>query len=67
MRIVILFLVGIISYLIVVLPGYFLYFSNESKVDTGSEKNEKIRTDSLSKPIDKLSMSNPGDAPVPKK
>ena len=63
MRITIIFFVGILSYLVVVLPGYYFI------VQEGAEKISKFGTltellvveDAKSSP--KQSVVNPGDAP----
>ena len=56
MRIVIIVIVGILSYLVVVLPGYFFIVPRDTELPVDDTVN--IST--------KLSVANPGDAPSPK-
>ena len=56
MRIVIIVIVGILSYLVVVLPGYFFIVPRDAELPVEDAVNTST----------KLSVANPGDAPSPK-
>ena len=64
MRIAMIAVVGILSYLLVLLPGYFLFVSVDEE---DSEVNETLAElparSSAAKTTEKLPLTNPGDAP----
>ena len=67
MRITIIVVVGILSYLLVLLPGYFLFVSTDDEESTVTESlGELPDSSSKTKTTEKLTLSNPGDAPPPK-
>ena len=67
MRIAIIAVVGILSYLLVLLPGYFLFVSadeEESAVtETLAELPASSSTTKTTKTTEKLPLTNPGEAP----
>ena len=67
MRITIIAVVGILSYLLVLLPGYFLFVSADDEESTVTESlAELLESSSTAKTTEKLPLTNPGDAPPPK-
>ena len=65
MRITIIAVVGIISYLLVLLPGYFLFVSeNEEKSMITETLVELPASSSTPKKTPKLTLNNPGEAPL---
>ena len=67
MRITIIAVVGILSYLLVLLPGYFLFFSEDDAKSEVTELLTKVlESGSGAKSSEKLTLTNPGDAPPPK-
>ncbi|MEC7887800.1 MAG: hypothetical protein VYD14_09150 [SAR324 cluster bacterium] len=67
MRITIIAVVGILSYLLVLLPGYFLFFSEDDAKSEVTELLTKVfESGSGDKSAEKLPLTNPGDAPPPK-
>ena len=59
--------VGILSYLLVLLPGYFLFVSTDDEESTVNESlAEPPESSSTNKTTEKLTLTNPGDAPPPK-
>ena len=64
MRIVIIAVVGILSYLLVLLPGYFLFVSADEEESAVTETLSELPASSpIAKTTEKLSLTNPGDAP----
>ena len=67
MRIAIIAVVGILFYLLVLVPGYFLFVSEDDAESVVTEKlAELLESGSLEKSAEKLTLANPGDAPPPK-
>ena len=67
MRIAIIAVVGILSYLLVFLPGYFLFVSVDEEESAVSETLAEIPVSSSeAKTREKLPLVNPGEAPPPK-
>jgi len=66
MRIAIIAVVGILSYLLVLLPGYFLFVSADEETTVTETLAELPESSSTAKTTEKLPLSNPGDAPPPK-
>ena len=67
MRITIIVVVGILSYLLVLLPSYFLFVSTDDEDSTVTESLAELpESSSTTKTIQKLTLTNPGDAPPPK-
>ncbi len=67
MRITIIAVVGILSYLLVLLPGYFLFFAEDDAKSEVTELLTKVlESGSGAKSDEKLPLTNPGDAPPPK-
>jgi len=65
MRIVIIIIFGIFSYLVVLIPGYFLFFPGGKEFF--SEKDiEKVSVENSEKKAKQLPLKNPGDEPPPK-
>ena len=67
MRIAIIAVVGILSYLLVLVPGYFLFVSEDDTESTVTETLGKLLGSSSSdKSAEEPPLTNPGDAPPPK-
>tara|TARA_B100001142_G_scaffold161803_1_gene161960 strand:+ start:224 stop:427 length:204 start_codon:yes stop_codon:yes gene_type:complete len=67
MRIVIIIVFGILSYLLVLLPGYFLFVLEDGEKSVVTETlAELFNSSSESKSAETMPMTNPGDAPPPK-
>ena len=67
MRIVIIIVFGILSYLLVLLPGYFLFVLEDGEESVVTETlAELFNSSSESKSAEKMPLTNPGDAPPPK-
>ena len=66
MRIVIILIVGILSYLIVVLPGYFFIVPRDAEMFSGNWTLTDLPVAEDANTSTKLSVANPGDAPPPK-
>ena len=67
MRIVIIIVFGILSYLLVLLPGYFLFVLEDGEESVVTETlAELFNSSSESKSAGTMPMTNPGDAPPPK-
>ena len=67
MRIAIISVVGILSYLLVFLPGYFLFVSVDEEESGVSETLAELPASiSADKTSEKLPLINPGEAPPPK-
>ena len=67
MRIVIIIVFGILSYLLVLLPGYFLFVLEDGEESVVTETlAELFNSSSESKSTETMPMTNPGDAPPPK-
>ena len=67
MRIAIIAVVGILSYLLVLLPGYFLLVSEDEEESAVTETLVELPTSSATaKTTKKLPLTNPGEAPPPK-
>ena len=66
MRIVIIVIVGILSYLVVVLPGYFFIVPRETNMFSGNWSLTELPVEDGADTSAKLSVANPGDAPLPK-
>ena len=67
MRIAIIAVVGILSYLLVFLPGYFLFVSVDEEESAVIETlAEHPVSSSAAKTTEKLPLINPGEAPSPK-
>ena len=64
MRIVIMVFVGIISYLVVVLPGYYFIVPEGTEKISNLVTLKELPTENAAKSKSKLSVANPGDAPV---
>jgi len=65
MKIVIILLFGILSYLIVLIPGYFLFFSEGTDIFPNKDIN-KISSEDSDNKAKQLPLKNPGDEPPPK-
>jgi len=64
MRIAIIAVVGILSYLLVLLPGYFLFVSSDEEESAVTETLAELPTSSSTgKTTEKLPLTNPGEAP----
>ena len=64
MRIVIIAFVGILSYLLVLLPGYFLFVSADEEDSAVTETLAELPvSSSTAKTTEKLPLINPGEAP----
>ena len=64
MRIAIITVVGILSYLLVLLPGYFLFVSADEEESAVTETLAELPgTSSTAKTTEKLPLTNPGEAP----
>jgi hypothetical protein len=66
MRITIIAVVGILSYLLVLLPGYFLFVSEDDESAVTETLAELPESNLAAKSAEKLPLTNPGDAPPPK-
>ena len=66
MRIVIIVIVGILSYLVVVLPGYFFIVPRDAKMLSDNWTLTELLVQDAVNTSTKLSVANPGDAPSPK-
>ncbi|MBC8259042.1 MAG: hypothetical protein H8E38_08495 [SAR324 cluster bacterium] len=67
MRIAIIAVIGILSYLIVLLPGYFFIVPQTPDEEPADNKTiTKVTQEKDSKKQSKLTIANPGDAPPPK-
>ena len=67
MRIVIIIVFGILSYLLVFLPGYFLFVLEDGEESVVTETlAELFNSSSESKLPETMPITNPGDAPPPK-
>ena len=66
MRIAIIVIVGILSYLVVVLPGYFFIVPRDANMFSGNWRLTELPMDDGANTSTKLSVTNPGDAPPPK-
>ena len=65
MRITIIAVVGILSYMFVLLPGYFLFVSEDEKESAITETLAELPANSSSaKTAVKLPLINPGEAPL---
>ena len=65
MRIAIIVIIGIFAYLIVLIPGYFFIVPDE-KVNLSDNTSVQLHSDSTAGKSSEQSISNPGDAPLPK-
>ena len=64
MRIAMIAVVGILSYLLVLLPGYFLLVSVDEEESAVTETLAKLpASSSTAKTLEKLPLTNPGEAP----
>ena len=64
MRIAIIAVVGILSYLLVLLPGYFLFVSADDEESAVTETLAEFpASSSVDKTTEKLPLTNPGEAP----
>jgi hypothetical protein len=64
MRIAIIAVVGILSYLLVLLPGYFLFVSADEEESAVTETLAELpASSSTTKTTEKLPLTNPGEAP----
>ena len=64
MRIAVIAIVGILSYLLVFLPGYFLFVSGDAeKPEASVTSTEKTDNTSVAKLAEKPPLANPGEAP----
>ena len=67
MRIVIIIVFGILSYLLVFLPGYFLFVLEDGEESVVTETlAELFNSSSESNSAETMPLTNPGDAPRPK-
>ena len=67
MRIVIIIVFGILSYLLVLLPGYFLFVLEDGEESLVTETiAELFNSSSESKSDETMPLTNPGDAPPTK-
>ena len=67
MRIVIIIVFGILSYLLVFLPGYFLFVLKDGEESVVTETlAELFNSSSESKSAETTPLTNPGAAPPPK-
>ena len=65
MRITIIAVVGIISYLLVLLPGYFYFFLEDEGKSVITETLVEIpASSSKAKTTAKMPLTNPGEAPL---
>ena len=65
MRIIIIAVVGILSYLLVLLPGYYLFVSEDDEGSAITEiPTELPSSSSKVKTTAKLPLTNPGEAPL---
>ena len=65
MRITLITFVGILSYLLIILPGYLLFVSEDEKVSEITETlNEIPVSSSTAKTTVKMTITNPGEAPL---
>ena len=66
MRIVIILIVGILSYLVVVLPGYFFIVPRDAEMLSDNWTLTELLVKDAVNTSTKLSVANPGNAPSPK-
>ena len=66
MRIAIIVFVGILSYLVVVLPGYFFIVPRNAEMFSGNCTLTELPVGDAVNTSTKISVANPGDAPSPK-
>ena len=66
MRIAIILIVGILSYLVVALPGYFFIVPRNAEMFSGSWTLKELPVEDAANTSTKLSVANPGEAPPPK-
>ena len=56
--------VGILSYLLVLLPGYFLFISSDDKHSAVNESLAELpASSSAAKKTEEIPLTNPGEAP----
>jgi len=66
MRIVKIIIIVILSYLVVVLPGYFFIVPRDAEMFSGNWSLKELPVGDAVNTSTKLSVANPGDAPSPK-
>ena len=66
MRIAIILIVGILSYFVVFLPGYFFIVPRDANMFSGIWTLTELPVENEANTSTKFSMANPGDAPLPK-
>ena len=66
MRIAIILIVGILSYLVVLLPGYFFIVPRNAEMFPGNWTLTELPVEDAANTSTELSIANPGDAPPPK-
>ena len=66
MRIAIIVIVGILSYMVVVLPGYFFIVPRNGVNFSSNWTLTELPVEDAANTSSKLSIANPGDAPPPK-
>lgn len=63
MRIAIIAIFGILSFLLVFLPGYFLLVPGDEEVPVTVETSADVPEPEEAETTEKLPLTNPGDAP----
>ena len=66
MRIAIIVIIGILSYLIVFIPGYFFIVPDEKVKLSDNKTSVKKQVNLTAKKSSEQPIANPGDAPPPK-
>ncbi len=66
MRIAIILIIGIFTYLIVFIPGYFFIVPDEKENLSDNKTSVQLQADSTTEKSSKQPIANPGDAPPPK-
>jgi len=66
MRIAIIVIIGIFAYLIVFIPGYFLFVPDETEKLSDNKTSVRLKAESTAKKSSDQPIVNPGDAPPPK-
>ena len=66
MRITIIVIVGILSYFVVLLPGYFFIVPRDTNMFSGNWTLTELPMEDGANTSTKFPLANPGDAPLPK-
>ena len=66
MRIAIIIIIGIFTYLIVFIPGYFFIVPDETEKLPDNKTSVQLQADSSAEKSSEQPLANPGDAPPPK-